>query len=116
MISDEIRAKVDEAERRLAKVGVPWSIQPMPHDSADLLDCDGSAVTLGSDVIGALAPPEAELIVSVVNRERAQIEHARDVMGRHLTCTLYSCGCHWSPDGEPCPEILSLARAWGVQA
>ena len=113
MISDEIRAKVDEAEAE-------WSDQdfyPTPWRMVN-----GQATAWNGRVIhevGGVDGDLADLIVSVVNRERAQIEHARDVMERHWpapSALPWASACWGCLADWPCPEILSLARAWGVQA
>lgn len=116
-LSDKIRAVVEEAERRLEAA----EFVMFRHGNERITDANGDIVALPVD------NTEAALIVSVVNRERGQIEHARDVLGRHprtddpkhgSICETCRCGCdEFCQTGAiwPCPEILSLARGWGVE-
>jgi hypothetical protein len=127
-IVDKITAALDRAEtERKFAARVPWMSEPVAGATVDIKSVTGHNVTTGGpvenggDYFGALDIADADLIVSVVNREARQIQHARDVLARHCSVRtavqsdgtwgdltdLYpdACiGCEWLSDCSICGE------------
>lgn len=83
---EQITAALDEAERLLEVV--PENLRPgewFTTESARIYSPAPESSEFKSLFLGSCDPllSVADLIVSVVNRERAQIQHARDVLARH---------------------------------
>lgn len=120
-LSDEIRAKVDEAERRLDSAEIQrLRLKHAPGDGRSVVDDSGYVLAENID------HDTADVIILGVNGLRAQIEHARDVLERHRSnghpLDPRCIGCPDDLGGDPavpidqCLELLSLAPAWGVSA
>lgn len=105
---EQIVAALDEAEAKIDRAIVPW--RQVLHRVLDDANVEVADLSVQFD---------AHLIVAVVNRERAHIKHARDVLARHVECNgaldpkemdsrcTYCVACYW-----PCAEVLSVAAAW----
>jgi hypothetical protein len=123
---ERIEAALDEAEKRLDEATPPpWIAEYSKPTGVCIIDSESHDAR---DSVARLTHfrdhADSRLIVSVVNRERAQIQHARDVLARHrpeMTRNGPTGKCGWCAlvlggvgayANYPCPEVASLLAVW----
>lgn len=129
-LAEKITAAVDERERMLdAATPGPFAVTSWAPSSlmpslwaADTIEPIERGPFAVIHAAGDRSPHDAALIVAAVNQQRVLIQHAREVVAWHDRFHVCSGGGWWAnatykgrvASVGDCPEIISLARAWGV--